>query len=146
MHLLSRPECCRGFSAEQPAYSSLTVNHCVEIVWHEPRPEPQALSRPALETRKRPPALPQHVQCHRCPGDIKDKYWKTWEPFGNKYPTDARNGDGEAEDVKKMLTNIVIALSDFKKNYQSLIWSSQSGLKRERTAVRPSPLGFPARQ
>jgi hypothetical protein len=53
--------------------------------------------------------------------NLKAKYWATWEPFGNKYPADARDGDGEAEDVKKMLTNIVIALADFKKNYQSLV-------------------------
>jgi len=53
--------------------------------------------------------------------NLKAKYWATWEPFGNKYPADARDGDGEAEDVKKMLTNIVVALADFKKNYQSLV-------------------------
>ena len=53
--------------------------------------------------------------------NLKAKYWETWKPFGNQYPASAPDGDGEAEAVKKMLATIVVELSDFKKNYQSLI-------------------------
>lgn len=52
---------------------------------------------------------------------LKAQYWATWDPFGNKYPAGAPDGAGEADAVKKMLTNIVVALADFKKNYQALI-------------------------
>ncbi len=52
---------------------------------------------------------------------LKDKYWTTWEPFGNKYPAGAPDGEGEAEAVKKMLTTIATALAEFKRDYQSLL-------------------------
>ena len=87
------------------------------------------LAKPSKANYRDFPSKPESVH-QRCrsicnaisvlPG-LKAKYWATWEPFGNKYLDGAPDGPGEAEAVKKMLTNIVVALADFKKNYQSFI-------------------------
>jgi hypothetical protein len=45
----------------------------------------------------------------------KEKFWKTWQPLGDEYHKDIKEGDKEAEQVKAKLAVIVKALAEFEK-------------------------------
>ena len=87
------------------------------------------IANPSKDSYLNHPSKPESVH-QRCrsmcnaiavlPG-LKARYWATWEPFGNKYPEGAPDGPKEAAAVNKMLSTIIVALADFKRNYQSLI-------------------------
>jgi hypothetical protein len=49
---------------------------------------------------------------------LKAKYWKTWEAFGNEYHRDAPDGPKEAEVMKKKIATVDSELKKFKANYQ----------------------------
>ena len=49
---------------------------------------------------------------------LKDKYWKTWQPFGDEYHKKAPDGPQEGAAIKKMISNVETALKVFKANYQ----------------------------
>ncbi len=45
----------------------------------------------------------------------KDKFWKTWQPLGDEFHKDIKEGDKEAEQVKAKLAIIIKALAEFEK-------------------------------
>src|SRR5204862_325589 len=51
--------------------------------------------------------------------DLKDKYWNTWQPYGNEYHKDVKDGAAdEATKMKAKIANVSKSLATFKGSYK----------------------------